>query len=437
MFPNPQDALPLPPRPNLGQYKKLAKDLVKACKSAEPNAIHEWSARWIETLAKLSEITITPDLPVAIDRWIDQVADFARKKLTATGNAKCSLADAQFVIARSHGFESWPKFAHHIEGLARASSPISNFETAADAIVSGDVATLDHLLRADPELIRARSAREHRATLLHYISANGVEGYRQKTPTNAVQVAEILLNAGAEIDAEADVYGGGATTLALVATSVHPERAGVQEDLLALLLQRGAKIHHDERIVSACLANGRRRAAEFLAACGAHLDLEAAAGVGRLEAVRAFFSNDATLQSTATKAQMERGFLWACEYGRNDVVEFLLRKGVDLQTQANTGQTALHWAVIGGQLGTIKLLIARGASLEEKNSYGGTALGQALWSAVNGSPEIDHLRIIETLIAAGAKVEADSLTWLARQKIGSSHLKQLIAELLKKHIAQR
>jgi hypothetical protein len=28
----PQDAVPLPPRPNLEQYKKLAKDLVKVCK---------------------------------------------------------------------------------------------------------------------------------------------------------------------------------------------------------------------------------------------------------------------------------------------------------------------------------------------------------------------------------------------------------------------
>lgn len=33
MFPNPQDSLPLPARPNLEQYRKLAKGLLKACKS--------------------------------------------------------------------------------------------------------------------------------------------------------------------------------------------------------------------------------------------------------------------------------------------------------------------------------------------------------------------------------------------------------------------
>ena len=33
MFPNPQDALPLPPRASLERYRKLAKELVKSSKS--------------------------------------------------------------------------------------------------------------------------------------------------------------------------------------------------------------------------------------------------------------------------------------------------------------------------------------------------------------------------------------------------------------------
>lgn len=419
MFPSPQDALPLPPRPNLEQYKKLAKDLVKACKSADPNAIRAWAARWVEALAGLTQLTITRDLPVSIDRWTDQVEEFARKKLSGSAGAKCALADAQFVVARSHGFESWPRFARHIEGLARATSHVSKFEAAADAIVAGDLATLERLLREDPELVRARSTREHGATLLHYVSANGVEGYRQKTPKNVVQIAEILLKAGAKVDAEADVYGGGATTLGLVASSVHPERAGVQEELMGLLLDHGTGIDqrghdrpnragHGPSMVNACLANGRGRAAEFLAGRGAQLNLESAAGIGRLDLVKTFFAEAGGLQPNATKAQMERGFLWACEYGRNSVVEFLLQKGVDLHTRANTGQTALHWAVIGGQLETIKLLLDRGASLEAKNAYGGTALGQALWSQANGDSGIDYVRIIETLIKAGAEVEDGS-----------------------------
>ena len=47
------DALPLPPRPNLEQYKKLAKDFQNACKSSDSDAIRQWAARWLETLARL------------------------------------------------------------------------------------------------------------------------------------------------------------------------------------------------------------------------------------------------------------------------------------------------------------------------------------------------------------------------------------------------
>jgi hypothetical protein len=43
MYPNPQDALPLPSRPSVEQYKKLAKELVKSCKSADPTAVRAWA----------------------------------------------------------------------------------------------------------------------------------------------------------------------------------------------------------------------------------------------------------------------------------------------------------------------------------------------------------------------------------------------------------
>src|SRR5205809_5284470 len=61
-------------------------------------------------------------------------------------------ADARAIIARNHHFESWEEFA----ALDRHGA----FEAAVDAIVTGDEATLERLLRADPELIRARSPRK-------------------------------------------------------------------------------------------------------------------------------------------------------------------------------------------------------------------------------------------------------------------------------------
>lgn len=58
-------------------------------------------------------------------------------------------------------------------------------------------------------LARARSARVHHATLLHYGAANGVEDFRQQSTPNAVTVARRLLEAGAKVDALADTYDGG------------------------------------------------------------------------------------------------------------------------------------------------------------------------------------------------------------------------------------
>ena len=52
MYPNPQDVLPLPPRPDLVQYRRRAKELVKACRSGDAAAIHAWAAGWIRDLTR-------------------------------------------------------------------------------------------------------------------------------------------------------------------------------------------------------------------------------------------------------------------------------------------------------------------------------------------------------------------------------------------------
>jgi len=432
MFPNPHDALPLPPRPNLEQYKKRAKDLLKASQSPDPTALRTWCARWVERMFVIpSEVAVSRsdtamksrDLVASsetADHRTDDLEKFARQQLPQTTWGQthspvppsaarradtATLTAAQFVIARAQGFESWPKLAKHLEAIARANSVVNQFELAVDAIVTGDAAALKKILREHPELIRAQSTRRHQATLIHYTSANGIEGYRQKTPNNIVEIAGLLLRAGADVNAVAAVYGG-STTLALAATSIHPQRAGVQETLLQLLLDHGATIDLANSpagpLVNICLANGRVQAAEFLSRRGAKLDLEGAAGLGRLDVVQSYFDESGALRPAATNIQMERAFLWACEYGRNPVVDFLLQRGVPLQTQANTGQTALHWAVIGGQLETIKLLLDRGASLEARNIHGGTPLGQALWSSTHGDPTIDYAQIADLLRSQGA-----------------------------------
>ena len=152
---------------------------------------------------------------------------------------------------REHHFESWGQFATHTEALKDGSSSTAQFEAAVDAVATGDISTLERVLRTNPDLIRTRSTCTHHAMLLHYVGANGVEGFRQRTPTNTVKVAQVLLDAGADVNAMADMYGG-ADTLGLAATSIHPITAGVQEELMAFLLSRGASI------ATARAAPGRR-----------------------------------------------------------------------------------------------------------------------------------------------------------------------------------
>lgn len=208
--------------------------------------------------------------------------------------------------------------------------------------------------------------------MLHYVSANGVEGYRLKTPPNAVRIARILLDAGAEVDAQADVYGGGCTTLGLVATSVHPEKAGVQRELLELLLGHSARMDlaglagNRHSLVRACFANGQPDAAEYLAGGGAPLDLPGAAGVGRLDVVHTFFDEGARLRGGASRPQMCEAFSLACAFGRAGVADFMLDRGIDVNAELShhgRGHTGLHSAAYRGHVDVVKLLLERGAGV--------------------------------------------------------------------------
>lgn len=86
---------PLPARPNLEQYKKIAKQIVKA---------------WKENSAT--------DIP-----WEGSVVSVTREHLRQfhprlQDAEDISLADAQFIIARQYGFENWAKFAQAVEASA-------------------------------------------------------------------------------------------------------------------------------------------------------------------------------------------------------------------------------------------------------------------------------------------------------------------------------
>lgn len=392
MYPNPQDVLPLPPRPDADHYRTRARELVRAFAEGQ-EAVQVWATRWVEDLTRLHGDPRPSDRDRG--RTARQVAEFARERL---GRAGATLAQAQFVIARAHGFAGWPRLLEHLGALHEEEEP-SRFERAADLIVAGELAALESLLAEQPSLIHARSTREHRAALLHYVSANGVENYRQRSPANIVAIARALLEAGADVDAEANVYGGGATTLGLVVTSTPPRQAGVQLALADLLLERGARLPRG--IVRDCLMNGCPEAAAHLAPRAGPLTLEEAAGIGDLEAIRRRFADGGPVPA----GEGANALGMAAWYDRREATALLLDGGVPVDARTlNDGSTALHVAAYQGHAELVGLLLERGAPLEvTDNTYGTTPLTWALhaWQVEDKGPADAYREVVRRLRGEG------------------------------------
>jgi len=416
------DTLPLPPSPSLEQYRKRAKALVTAAESADPSAVREWARKWLESLASSLGADITPFVRDSIDRAVAHIEARVRDR---RASKPFLLADAQHLIAEAHGYESWGAFAQYVEDAA-GTRPRDDFELAADAVVNGDLATLQSLVRKDPALIRARSRRVHRATLLHYVAANGVEDFRQRTPKNAVEIARFLLESGSDADAIAETYGGGhwQTTMNLLVSSAHPAGAGLMPALVDVLVDYGAAtdgVGDDESPIMTALDFGYGDAAETLARRGARVDnVVTAAALGRLDLVRRFIVDKNAVAPGVPliaprwrqlpadpTAHIQLALAWACKFARADVAEFLLDLGVDPASKDGYDMTALHWAAPNGMIGVVRRLLSLGAPLEALNRWEGTVLSSTIHFAIHMPVKgVDYPAMLETLIAAGANVNA-------------------------------
>ena len=111
--------------PDLEQLKRQSKELLAAFRAADPAAVNEATAFY--------------DDP--------QPATFA-------------LHDAQLVIARSYGFDSWPKLKAYVDGVT--------IRRLVEAVSNGDIERVRAMLKARPELanMAVSYSDEHRA--IHY-----------------------------------------------------------------------------------------------------------------------------------------------------------------------------------------------------------------------------------------------------------------------------
>ncbi len=285
------------------------------------------------------------------------------------------------------------------------------FEEAVDAVISGDIETLKSLLEREPDLIRMRSSRAHRAMLIHYVAANGVEDERQRTPTNAVDVANVLIDAGAEIDATFLDGRSGTTPLVSLVTSFYPHKSGVAAELVSVFVNAGAGvdgIKGDGEPLRLALSSEYPESVQALLKCGAKImNVEVAAGLGELELVERFVD-----EGGISRGELEEAFWSACKYGHTGVAECLLKRGVDIDARGGANNTGLMLASQRGRRDTVEMLLDCGASVESKNDYGGTALGSTMYFLANHpAPDADYAGVIELLLNAGSEFNfADKLT---------------------------
>ena len=365
-------------RPNLEQKRKLAKELLKAVGRLEQRA----AARFTWNHPR-----------------------FRGKSATDVLREGVTLTEAQHVIARESGFDSWPKLRAYIQQLdVDPHGPIAAFEDAVRAIIRGDAQSLAGILRVHPEVATMRSRRQHHAVLPHYIAANGVEDEHQVVPPNAPEIAKLLMDAGGDavVDATADFYGGGpgSTPLVALVSSTHPHEVGVQAELVRIFCDAGANVNGiSDDCLPLCTALGFRypKAALALADCGARVDnLPAAAGLGLGELVEAYLDGSRGLVSQACEfpnpmhdpfpvsvvphpdVTMQQALVFASMCGHVAIAKRLLDNGVDVNGGPRRGITALHEACYQGRAEIVHLLLQHGASTAIRDEmWRSTAIGWA------------------------------------------------------------
>ena len=377
------DLTPLPYRAPIDQYQSQAAALLDGWRAGDRAVMQTVRSN----LPKLLRV----DVP-----WLAK--QMSEDDIRAT---PIDLADTQLALARWYTFQNWERLVEYVEAVRTDGSPVHRFESAVEAVVGGDAAGLESMLGANPDLVRARSTRvtphdppEHRATLLHYVAANGVEGHRQKSPANSVEIARTLLEAGAEADALAGMYGGQCTTMSMLVSSEHPAKAGVQVPLVHTLVDYGAAVDgrgEGEWVspLNTALVFGYLAAAKALVTRGARVDsIVSAAGLGLVDDVRQMLPE-------ADPERRHRALAISALLGQTDVVRVLLDAGEDPNRFNPDGMhshgTPLHHAACGGHDATVRLLVEHGARLDIKDLlWEATPLG---WAEYCGQPGVaEYLR---------------------------------------------
>lgn len=240
-----------------------------------------------------------------------------------------------------------------------------NFRSAVRAMEEGDLEAFRNIIREHPHLAMDRVPEEawdsgnyfHRPTLLHFIAENPWR--TKKVPANICTIAQVLLDAGADINAETAAVENPHTTLDLVVSSMPARTSGQQEEMIDFLLDHGAT---SDRAIEGALANDEPGAAEYLFTKGAKATIVAAAGLGLSDRLQELLT-----ETPPPDAVCERALSVALKYRRWETAEILLNRGVDLDREIVHAGTPLHHAALANFREGCEKLLARGARLDLKD----------------------------------------------------------------------
>jgi ankyrin repeat protein len=430
----------LPAAPSVEQLRKQAKDLARAHRAGDPAAVFRVRAAhphpaeplklsdaqlviarehgfpsWARLRAYVDRIaTHGPRLQHAYREELDYYEGRAYGLLASaedgTAGAVAAFArhdapltqkGAQLVVAREHGFASWPALRRHVAGLRDSGEP---FARAYRAVEAQDVEGLQRLLDRFPELVSAQGT-------------NGNDLLGMAAATCDERLVETLLTRGADI-ARPNAHGW--TPLHQAAYSDLPLMAQILLEAEAPL-DASARGDGGTPLVVA-LFWGNCTTAELLARHSVDpRNLRTAAGLGRLDLLDELVSPDGRL---APAAGAHRGFYrphsgfpawrpsddpqevldealsWAARNGRVDAGEMLVARGAALDADVYRG-TALAWAAACGRAATIVRLVKLGADPNQRTTFGGPGHGQGT-TALHLAAQNGHLDAIRALLDCGA-----------------------------------
>jgi peptide-methionine (S)-S-oxide reductase len=265
------------------------------------------------------------------------------------------------------------------------------FRDAVEAIDSGNIALLQHLLETNPQLVTKRLDSPtvgyfRHPYLLWFVADNPVR--HEKLPANIVEIAGLLIKYARQ-NAKESFQKQIEYTFGLVETGRIPRECGVQIDLIDLLIDNGVTPGNAQ----GALANGNIEAAKHIIERTGRITLPAAVCLNRVDDVK-------RLLPDASIDDKQVALMAAAFYGKSEIIELLIKSDVDVNAYIKNGfhthASPLHQAVYSGSFEAVKLLVQAGANPDAKDkAYNGTPLGWAIYMQTEENDENAKKKYIE------------------------------------------